>query len=295
MADKESIQAAVAAVAVVFVFYSFTRWIFLALNRLARFALYTPAARFPGKKTDAAARAFQTRGALTCEKVVDDCMLLTPRLSVPLGYAAIIAPCEGKCVLRIVYGPFELTKIAMSEAGESSDLLFCKRVYLTRFFLQERKRLRSRATRSPSLWWWSCRVSGKNTLVFSRECFFRTCGERYDRKSENTMSVGNDRRNVFIRDGAPGVVFLFVPWCEACQQHGYVWRSQQVELTRLNVDVNFFNCYADPEALEVFTVDEYPAVWVRDSHTRWRRVTKEHMDAAANGKMGIGDVVRKYL
>ena len=99
-------------------------------------------------------------------------------------------------------------------------------------------------------------------------------------------------RDTYLRDKTPGVVFLFVPWCERCQRHAEVWKRSLPSIAELHCDVNFLNTYLDPDALEVFHVTEYPAVFVKSSRGSWRQLSDTMLEDIAAGRRDLMDALR---
>ena len=108
------------------------------------------------------------------------------------------------------------------------------------------------------------------------------------------MSVA-ERRDDYLRERRRGFVFLFVPWCDACKRHSAAWKSNAGALAQLSCDVNFLNCFVDPEALERFYVPEYPCVYARGDAGGWRRVEAHVLEDLAAGRRDFSKTARDLL
>ena len=100
-------EGAVAALAVIFIFYSLTRWFFVVAGRVASWLLFTPVARFSTEER-ISERDFKANRVIRVRSVENSTLELSPVLHIPRGYTALVVPTLKNAFPRLQTGPFEL-------------------------------------------------------------------------------------------------------------------------------------------------------------------------------------------
>ena len=100
-----------------------------------------------------------------------------------------------------------------------------------------------------------------------------------------------DRRNDFLRPDRAGVMFMYIPWCQTCRRHLEFWRGVRLD----GCDINFHNCFADPDVLDFFTVDTYPCVYARQQNGRWSHLDQNFLERVLGNKVACERALRDLL